>query len=59
MSDKQDILDRLHDLHRQVTKERRHCYIGSVIRAAAREIHALRKQVQELETRLARLSEGQ
>ena len=43
MSDKQDILDRLHDLHRQATEERSHYYTGSVIKAAAREISELRR----------------
>jgi hypothetical protein len=43
-----DIMEKLEDLHAQATEERSHYYTGSVIREAAREIAALRKENEEL-----------
>lgn len=49
MSDNEDVLVKLADLHVQATNERSHYYTGSVIREAILEITALRGKLAEIE----------
>ena len=42
-----NIIDKLHDLHKQATVEKSHYYVASVVTEAIQEINELRAKVEE------------
>ena len=51
MPDKNDILVKLIDLHKQATTEKSHYYVAECVREAMEEIAKLRIRIHELENR--------
>lgn len=47
----EDIIDRLHDLHKQATDERSHYYVGKCVRDAISEIQRLRSIIEAVQRR--------